>query len=57
MFDQLEQFEAEATSANLTPTRYAVQWLLNQAGVTSVVVGVKRIEQLEELYLASRQEG
>jgi aryl-alcohol dehydrogenase-like predicted oxidoreductase len=33
----------------LKPSQYAVRWLLNQPGVTAVVVGIKRIEQLEEL--------
>jgi L-glyceraldehyde 3-phosphate reductase len=47
MFDKLEQFEAEAASENLTPTRYAIQWLLKQPGVIAVVVGVKGIEQLQ----------
>ena len=49
LFDQLEQFEVEAQEARLTPAQYAVRWLLDQPGVTSVVVGVKRSEQLKEL--------
>lgn len=49
LYDRLEQFEAEAQETQLTPAQYAVRWLLDQPGVTSVVVGVKRIEQLQEL--------
>jgi aryl-alcohol dehydrogenase-like predicted oxidoreductase len=49
LYDRLEQFEREAQEAGLTPSQYAVRWLLDQPGVTAVVVGVKRIGQLEEL--------
>ncbi len=49
LFDQLEQFEVEAHEAQLTPAQHAVRWLLDQPGVTSVVVGAKRSEQLKEL--------
>jgi len=49
LFDRLEQFEVEAHEARLTPAQYAVRWLLDQPGVTSVVVGVKRIDQLKEI--------
>ena len=48
-FDRLEQFEVEAHEARLTPAQYAVRWLLDQPGVTSVVVGIKRIDQLKEI--------
>ena len=48
LFDQLEQFESEARVVHLEPVQYAVRWLLDQPGVTSVVVGVKRVEQLRE---------
>ncbi len=49
VFDKLEQFEAEARGAKLSPAQYAIRWLLDQPGITSAVVGAKRIEQLEEL--------
>lgn len=49
VFDQLEQFEAEARAAGMQPVHYAVRWLLDQPGITSVVVGVTRSEQLREL--------
>ena len=49
LYDQLERFETEAAEAHLAPTAYALKWILDQPGLTSCVVGVKRIEQLEEL--------
>ena len=50
LYDALEAFESEAQAAGLSPAQYAVRWLLNQPGIASVVVGVKRIEQLEVLF-------
>ena len=47
LWDRIEQFEREAASASLTPTQYAVKWLLDRPGVTSVIVGCKRPDQLE----------
>lgn len=47
LLDRLEQFESEAQQAKLEPTQYALGWLLDQPGITSVVVGVKRVEQLQ----------
>lgn len=49
VFDRLERYEGEAAAAGLSPSQYAVRWLLDQDGVTSVVVGVKRLDQLEEI--------
>ena len=45
----LEQFEAEARQAGLKPVQYAVRWLLDQPGIVSVVMGVKRFEQLSDV--------
>ena len=47
LWDRIEQFEREAEAASLTPTQYAVKWLLDRPGVTSVIVGCKRPDQLE----------
>ena len=47
--DRLEAFEEEARGAGLQPAQYAVKWVLDQPGVSSVVVGAKRTEQLAEL--------
>lgn len=49
MLDKLEQFEAEAAQASLSASQYAVKWILDQPGLTACVVGVKRIEQLQDL--------
>jgi len=53
LFDRLEQFELEAQQAKLNPTQYALRWLLDQPGIASVVVGVKRIDQLNDVLDAS----
>ena len=47
LWDRIEEFEREAAGASLTPTQYAVKWLLDRPGVTSVIVGCKRPDQLE----------
>ncbi len=47
LWDRIEEFEREAAGASLTPTQYAVKWLLDRQGVTSVIVGCKRPDQLE----------
>ena len=47
LWDRIEEFEREAADASLTPTQYAVKWLLDRPGVTSVIVGCKRPDQLE----------
>ena len=49
IFDQLEQIEAEAKAKDRTMLQHAVLSVLDQPGVVSVVMGVKRIEQLETL--------
>ena len=48
-YDQLEQFEVEAEAAVLRSAQYAIRSLLQRPGVASVVVGAKRISELEEL--------
>ncbi|MEM7118690.1 MAG: aldo/keto reductase [Chloroflexota bacterium] len=55
MYTRLQQFEAEAQTADLMPPQYAVHWLLGQTAVKSVVVGVKSIEQLQEFEVFLRR--
>jgi aryl-alcohol dehydrogenase-like predicted oxidoreductase len=55
VFGRLTEFEQEAQEAGLKPSQYALRWLLDQPGITAVVVGVKRVEQLEELLVACQQ--
>ena len=48
LFDRLERVEALAREAGVSMTRYALAWALAQPAVTSLIVGFKRIEQMEE---------
>ena len=47
-YNQLEQFELEASNSGLSPAQYAIQWLLDKQGICSVVIGGKKTEQLSE---------
>lgn len=49
IFDRIESFEQEAREAELEPVQYAVKWVFDRRGVHSVIVGAKRIDQLEPL--------
>jgi aryl-alcohol dehydrogenase-like predicted oxidoreductase len=49
LYPRLERFESEARAAGITPGRYAIRWLLDQPGIASVIAGVKRREQLDDL--------
>ena len=42
---RLRQFGAEAGDAGLKLAQYALRWLLDQLGITSVVMGVTRISE------------
>lgn len=53
LFDQLEEIEQAATARGLTMVQYAIRWVLEQPAVVAVIVGVKRIEQLEEAIAAA----
>jgi aryl-alcohol dehydrogenase-like predicted oxidoreductase len=46
-FDRLEQIEAEAQQKGRTLFEHALRYPLRQPGVVSLVVGVKKIEQLK----------
>jgi len=48
LFDKLEAIESEAKAMGLTMTQHAIRWALQQAAVVSVVIGVKRIDQIDE---------
>ena len=49
MHTRLDAFMEEAVERGLSPARYAIEWLLTQPGITSVVVGAKRIDQINEV--------
>ncbi len=47
LYDRLEQFQAEALRAGVPQATYALSWLLAHPQVAAVVVGSKRVDQLE----------
>lgn len=51
-FDRIETFEEEARSVQRSPLQHALRWVLDQPGVASLVVGVRKVEQLDELCAA-----
>lgn len=48
LFDRLEAIEALAREADIPFARYALSWTLAQSAMTSLVVGAKRIEQIQD---------
>ncbi len=48
LFDRLEALEKLAQSIGAGLAQYALAWLLQKQPVASVIVGAKRVEQLEE---------
>ena len=47
-FVAVERLKELAQRAGRTPTRMAIGWLLQQSGVTSIILGASRLEQLQE---------
>ncbi len=52
--EKLKEFLHESEEAGLKPSQYAIRWLLQKPGITSVVVGIKSIEQLDDLMVAAK---
>ena len=52
MYNRLEQIEAEAKAKGQTLMQHALMALLEQPAVVSLIIGVKRIGQLEDLIAA-----
>jgi aryl-alcohol dehydrogenase-like predicted oxidoreductase len=52
-FDALEAFERAATERGVTPATLATAWVLSHPQVTAVVVGPRRVEQLEQALAAA----
>lgn len=48
LLEQLATWNAEARDLGLTLSQYSLRWVLNHPGVTSVIVGVSKKEQLLE---------
>ena len=45
---QIQQWNAEAESKGMTLEEWALRWILEQQGVTSVLVGASSVEQLDK---------
>jgi aryl-alcohol dehydrogenase-like predicted oxidoreductase len=52
LFDRIEEFERQAKESGRTLTQHAIRWSLQQPGVASVIIGIKRIDQLAEAIAA-----
>jgi len=48
LLSRLHKWKAEAAGTGLTLPQYALRWVLDRPAVTSVIVGVSKLEQLEE---------
>lgn len=48
LFDRLEGIESLAREAGIPMSRYALAWTLAQPAMSSLIVGVKRLEQLQD---------
>lgn len=48
LYDQLEAFEKLAAELEVPPSQYSLAWALAQPAMTSMIVGAKRIEQVED---------
>lgn len=45
---QLHEFRLQAQNHNMSTAQWALKWVLNQDGVTSVIVGASSVEQLKD---------
>ena len=55
LLSQLRQWNAEASAQRLTMAQYALRWVLSHDEVTSVIVGVSRLQQLKDNLAALAQ--
>lgn len=46
--NQLKLYHQEASAQGLSLSEYALRWILQQEGVTSVLVGASSVEQLRQ---------
>ena len=53
LFDKLEGLNRIATEASVPPTQFAIAWTLAQPAMTSMIVGAKRVEQIEDAVQAA----
>ena len=48
LLTQIQQWNAEAEIKGMTLAEWALRWILEQQGVTSVLVGASSVEQLDK---------
>ncbi|MAE60047.1 MAG: aldo/keto reductase [Planctomycetaceae bacterium] len=53
LYDKLEAFENLAGEIGVPPGQYALAWALTQPAMASLIVGVKRVEQIEDAIAAT----
>jgi aryl-alcohol dehydrogenase-like predicted oxidoreductase len=53
LFDRLERIESLAGQVNVPVAQYALAWTLAQPAMSSVVVGAKRVEQIQDAVAAA----
>lgn len=53
LFQRLEAFEGLAREISLPASQYALAWTLTQPAMTSPIVGVKRLDQLQDAVAAA----
>lgn len=54
LFDRIEGIEALAAEAGIPVAHYALAWTLAQPAMSSLVVGVKRLEQVQDAVAAAQ---
>jgi aryl-alcohol dehydrogenase-like predicted oxidoreductase len=52
LYNKLDEIEIQAENENLSMTQYAIHWVLEQPAVVTAILGVTRLEQLEDIVLA-----
>jgi len=53
LFDRLEAIAALAAEANLSMTQYSLAWTLAQPAMSSLIVGIKTLEQIQDAVAAA----
>ncbi len=55
LFDRLEGIEALAAEVEIPPAQYALAWAMSQPAMTSLVVGAKQLQQVQDAVAASER--
>ena len=56
LFDRLKAIESLAGEIDVPPAQYALAWTLTQPAMSSLVVGAKRIEQVQDAVASTEVE-